>query len=128
MKKVLIADDQFGWRNFNSKAVYEVLGNDTEMDTASSAEEAYTKLLESKDKPYDYLLTDMQMETNYLPKLAGEWLIEQAQNISFCNNMKIIIISATPHIRYIAENYGVDFIPKPVAAVSLEAFKEVLSN
>ena len=128
MKKVLVVDDQIAWRKFNSQAVYEILGDDTAVDTASSAAEGYSKLLENKDNPYDYLLTDMQMETNYLPLLAGEWLIEQAKNLTFCYKTKIIIISATPHIRYIAENYGTDYIPKPIAAVSSDAFKEVLLN
>ena len=123
--KVLVVDDQSGWRNFNSQAVYDILGNDTAVDVASSAAEGYSKLLESKEKPYDYLLTDMQMESDYLPKLAGEWLIEQAKNLSFCYKTKIIIISATPQIRNIAENYGVFCIPKSVAAVSKEAFKSV---
>ena len=125
MMKVLVVDDQIGWRNFNSQSVYEILGDDTEIDTASSGMEGYSKLLESKDKPYDYLLTDMQMELDYLPKLAGEWLIEQAKNLSFCYKTKIIIISATPQIKNIAEGYGVLYIPKSVAAASKEAFKSV---
>ena len=127
MKKVLIVDDQNGWRNFNSKAVFEVLGKDIILETASSAQEGYSKLLESKNSPYDYLLTDMQMETDYLPKMAGEWLIEQAKNLSFCYKTKIIIISASAGIKSIAENFGVDYIPKSVAVISLEPYKELLN-
>ena len=128
MKKVLIVDDQAGWRNFNSNAACEILGKDIILDTASSAQEGYSKLLESKDNPYDYLLTDMQMESDYAPKMAGEWLIEQAKNLSFCYKTKIIIISASAGIKHIAEDYGVDYIPKSLAVVSLEVYKEVLTN
>lgn len=128
MSKVLIVDDQYSWRKFNSDSVYKLLGNDTEVLTASSAQEGYTKLLENKDKPFDILLTDMQMETDYLPKYAGEWLIEQAQNLHFCNNTKIIIISATMQIKSIAKLYNVNYIAKSAAATSIESIKTILKN
>ena len=126
MKKVLIVDDQAGWRNFNTNSVYEVLGKNIILDTASSAKDGYSKLLESKENPYDFLLTDMQMETDYAPKMAGEWLIEQAQNLTFCYRTKIIIISASPKIKYIAESYGIDYIPKSAAVISIEQYKELI--
>lgn len=127
MKKILIVDDQSGWRDFNTNTVYDVLGSDVVIDTASSASEGYEKLLESKGDPYDYLLTDMQMETDYAPKMAGEWLIEQAQNLSFCYGTKIIIISAAARIRHIAKVYGVECIPKSTALISKEPYKELIS-
>ncbi len=127
MKKFLIVDDQSGWRDFNTNTVYDVLGSDVVIDTASSAKEGYEKLLESKGSPYEYLLTDMQMETDYAPKMAGEWLIEQVQNLTFCYGTKIIIISAAPRIRYIAKTYGVDCIPKSTALISKEPYKELIS-
>ena len=126
MIRVLVVDDQAGWRKHNANAVFDILGKDIVLDIASCAAEGYEKLLESKDNPYDYLLTDMQMESDYAPKMAGEWLIEQAQVLSFCYRTKIIIISAAPRIRLIAENYGVFYIPKSVAAVSAEAYKELI--
>ena len=126
MKKVLIVDDMDGWRRFNSQAVYEVLGQDTNIDTASSGQEGYTKLLENTKEPYDIILTDMQMETDYAPKMAGEWLIEQIQNLPSYYRTKIIIISASIGVRKIAESYGVFCIPKSVAAASIEAYKELL--
>lgn len=126
MKKVLIVDDQAGWRNFNTNSVYEILGKDIILDTASSAKDGYSKLLESKENPYDFLLTDMQMETDYAPKMAGEWLIEQTQNLTFCYRTKIIVISASPMIKHIAESYGVDYIPKSAAVISIEPYKELI--
>lgn len=126
MKRILVVDDQAGWRTFNSNAIYEVLGGDIIIETASSAQEGYSKYLESGNNPYDYLITDMQMESDFAPKMAGEWLIEQVQNLSFSYRTKIIIVSAAPMIKHIAEKYGVDFISKSNAAVSLEAYKELI--
>ena len=116
-----------GWRKFNSGAVYEVLGQDITLDTASSGQEGYAKILENIKEPYDIILTDMQMETDYEPKMAGDWLIEQIQALPAYYRAKIVIISASSGVRKIAESYGVFCIPKSAAAVSLEVYKEVLS-
>lgn len=126
MMRVLVVDDQSGWRNFNSQTVLDILGNEAFLDTACSAQEGYSKLLENKNTPFDYLLTDMQMEDDYAPKMAGEWLIEQAQNLPFCYKTKIIIISAAPMIKYIAEKYNTDYIPKSIATISIEPYKELI--
>lgn len=127
MKKVLVVDDQLGWRNFNSGVVYEILGKDVILDMAENAQEGYSKLLENKNAPYDYVLTDMQMETDYLPLMAGEWLIEQLQTISSFYKTKVIIISASPNIKHIVEKYNVFYLPKRIASTSLEAYKELIS-
>ena len=64
------------------------------------------------DTPYDVIFTDMQMESNFLPKLAGEWLIEQIQTFQEYKNTKIVIISASPNIEQIAKKYDVEYISK----------------
>lgn len=126
MIKVLIVDDQAGWITFHKNAVYKVLGEDVTVDTASCAQEGYVKLLENSKKQYDFLLTDMQMESDYAPKMAGEWLIEQAKTIQSCYKTKIIIISASPSIKNIAEHYNVFYISKSNASVSVEPYKALL--
>ena len=126
MKKVLIADDVLGWQKFHAGAVIKVLGDNTYIDMVSSATEAYEKILENINSPYDFVLTDMQMEDDYSPKYAGEWLIEQIGTLSGYYKTKIIIISATYNIRKIAESYGVDCIPKSTAATCLSAYEELL--
>ena len=128
MIRILIADDQEGWRKFNTEAVYKILGENTDIETASSAEEGYTKYLNSFDNPYDYIITDMQMENSYAPKMAGEWLIEQVQSLKYSYKTKIIIISASPHIKIIAEKYNVDYISKRNALTSIEPYKELLKH
>ncbi len=111
-KRVLIVDDSSKWILYHKDAVREVFKNDVEIDTASSAKEGVEKLMLSIDTPYDFILTDMQMEPDFLPLYAGEWFIKQIKFFNEYKNTKIIIISATSNIRQIAENYSVDYIPK----------------
>jgi len=126
MKKILIVDDQISWQSFNKNAVYKILGENLVLNTASSAYDGYNLLLENIETPFDIILTDMQMEEDYAPKMAGEWLIEQVRNLSQYKNTKIIIISATANIKHIAESYGVNYIPKSVAVASLDVYKLLL--
>lgn len=126
MKKVLVVDDQAGWRKFNSETISIILGNNIILDTASSGEEGLRKYMESSNDPYDYLLTDMQMESNYYPLMAGEWLIEQVQSLNYSYKTKIIIISAAPMIKYIAGKYNVDYISKQNATISIKPYSELI--
>ena len=126
-KKVLIADDQEAWRNFNSQAVYSILGENTNIEVVSSAKEAYDKVFENFAEPYDFILTDMQMEDEYSPQMAGEWLIEHVKPLPQYLNTKIIIISAAMNINHIAEKYGVDYIRKATAAASVDSYATVLN-
>lgn len=82
------------------------------IETANSAREGVDKLMFSLNEPYDIILTDMQMEPDFLPLLAGEWFIKQIQMFKEYKNTKVVIISASPDIKSIAEKYGVDYIPK----------------
>lgn len=110
--KVLIVDDIAGWVRFHKNNLEYLNIPNLEIDTVNSAIEAYNKIELSIDKPYDVILTDMQMESNFLPKLAGEWLIEQIQMFEEYKNSKIVIISASPSINLIAQKYGVEYISK----------------
>ena len=123
MKKVLIVDDVNGWRDYNSNIVKELF-EDAEIETVGSAQEAYDILLQ--EKPFDIIITDLQMESTYEPKFAGEWLVEQIKTFSRYNNTKVVIISASYNARDIAELYGVECIPKQTALKCLSAYKEVL--
>ncbi len=124
--KILVTDDMKGWRDFNSTVMYELFGENIIVDTAESALEGYNKVLENNNEPYDIILTDLQMEEDYAPKLAGEWLVEQIKTLSNYYKTKIVMISASYNIRHIADNLGVECIPKSAARVSLEAYKQVL--
>ena len=126
MNKILIVDDQLGWRNFNTQAVYEVLGDTTEIKTASSAQEGYSLLLENAAEPFNCIITDMQMEDDYAPKMAGEWLIEQAKSMSVYERTNIIIVSAAPFIEHIAERLDVNYIRKQDAIVSKDLYNQLI--
>ena len=127
MKKFLIVDDMQGWRNFNTAVVEELFeGEEISIDTAESAQEAYNKVVENHNDPYYAVLTDLQMEEDYAPKLAGEWLVEQIKTFPKFYNTKIIMISATYNIRHIADALGVDCIPKSAARVSIEPYIQFL--
>lgn len=115
MKKILIVDDVPGWIRFHENNIkYLNIGN-VQIDTAQSANEALNKIELEIDEPYDIIFTDLQMESNFLPKLAGQWLIEQIQMFGEYKSTKIVIVSASPNIEYIAKHYGVNYISKYTA-------------
>lgn len=112
MKKILIVDDSSKWVSYHKEVIEEIFANEVTIDVAYSANQALEKITASIDEPYDIILTDMQMEPDFIPLYAGEWFIKQVQFFNEYKNTKIIIISATSNIKQIAEKYGVDYIPK----------------
>lgn len=128
MKRILIVDDVAGWIRFHKSCIEKLNIPDIQIDCAYCAKEALAKLEVSIDAPYDIILTDMQMESDFLPKFAGEWLIEQIQNFgNYYKNTKIIIVSAAPNIKEIAQHYGVSYLPKVSAKnFGAEVYKELI--
>lgn len=110
--KILIVDDSEKWIMYHKSAVEEIFGKNAFIETADCAKKGVEKLMSSLDEPYDFIFTDMQMESDFLPLLAGEWFIKQIRYFKEYNNTKIIIISAVSSIAKIAEKYNTDFIPK----------------
>lgn len=115
MKRILIVDDVPGWVRFHEQNIRHLNIPNIEIDTANSAREALSKLEMSIDNPYDVIFTDLQMESDFLPKYAGEWLIEQIKTYKEYNSTKIVIISASPNIRIIAERNQVLYLSKTIA-------------
>ncbi len=115
MKRILIVDDVPGWVRFHEQNIRHLNIPNIEIDTAISAREALSKLEVSIDNPYDVIFTDLQMESDFLPKYAGEWLIEQIKTSKEYNSAKIVIISASPNIRIIAERNQVLYLSKTIA-------------
>lgn len=113
--RVLIVDDVVGWIKFHSINLKYLDIANLEIDTAGSANEALSKIEISIDNPYDAIFTDLQMESNYLPKLAGEWLVEQIKMFEEYKNTKITIISASPSIEQIAKKHNVKYLSKYTA-------------
>ena len=127
MKKVLIVDDVPGWVRFHQNNI-EYLNLEVQIDTANSAREAVSKLEASIDEPYTTIFTDLQMESDFLPKMAGEWFVEQIKTYSkYYKDTKVVIVSASPSIKNIAERHGVLYLPKVVARnSSAEVYREFI--
>ena len=113
MLKILIVDDSSGWRNFNKTAIENIFSNqEIEIILAESAKDGYDKLLFSQDKPFDLIITDLQMESDFAPMIAGEWFVRQVKIFPKFVNSKIIIISAMYNIEMIADMLNVYFLSK----------------
>lgn len=115
MKKILIVDDVPGWVRFHKTNIEYLNIDNIEIDYAYCANEALSKIEAYIDNPYNIIFTDLQMESNYLPKLAGEWLVQQIQTFKEYKNSKIIIVSASPSIEQIAKRNNVLYLPKTTA-------------
>lgn len=127
MKRILIVDDIPGWVRFHQNNIEYLNSTELEIDVAYCAKEALAKIESSIDAPYDVIFTDLQMESDFLPKMAGEWLIEQIKMFKEFNNSKIIIVSASPIIKEIAERYKVSYLPKVYAKNSdSEVYKQFI--
>ena len=125
--KILVVDDSQGWVRHHCNNISYVLDCDVKIVRAYSAKEGDAALSANIDEPFDIIFTDMQMETDFLPLNAGEWLIKQVQFYPEYKNTKIVIISASPVIDRIAEKYNVDFIPKR-ACQTIEQYTRVLTE
>ena len=123
--KILIVDDVKGWREYHRDIINNILQN-CEIITADCARAGYDLLMEHNESPFDYIITDMQMENDFEPKYAGEWLIEQVKTFKNYLNTKIIIISAAYNIKSIADNYGVNYIRKGTAQSFPQAYEDFL--
>ena len=69
-KRILIVDDSSRWVLYHKDAVREIFGGEAEIDTASSAKEGVERLMSSIDCPYDFIFTDMQMESDFFTFLC----------------------------------------------------------
>ncbi len=109
---MLIVDDSSSWRRYHKDCIEQLYKDKYDITLTASAAQANDLLYAEVDEPYDIILTDMQMESDYLPLYAGEWLIEQIQNFDAYKNSRVIIISAAMNIKFIAEKYNVEYIRK----------------
>lgn len=110
--RILIVDDVPGWIRFHQINLEYLSIENLEIDSAASANEALSKIETAIDKPYDVIFTDLQMESNFLPKAAGEWLVEQIKMFDEYKNTKITIISASSSIEQIAKRHNVNYLSK----------------
>lgn len=111
MLKILIVDDTLGWRNFN-KEIIEKLFEHCIIDLAESARDGYDKVLFADKNPYDLIITDLQMESDFAPMIAGEWLVKQILTFKTYKTSQILIISGMYNIEMTADLLGVECLSK----------------
>lgn len=125
--KVLILDDSYSWQEFHKNNVEEIFIEldikNYQIDTVSWAREGYNSIMQNIDNPYELIISDLQMEDDFRPQLAGEWFVEQVKSFKQYLNSKIILCSASYNIKQIAENLDVNFIPKRVAVTDTNSYK-----
>ncbi|MBQ2645630.1 response regulator [bacterium] len=113
MLKILVVDDNLGWRNFNKTSLIKIFENEEiSITTADSAKDGYDKIIQSEANPFDLIITDLQMESDFAPMIAGEWFIRQVKTFPKYINTKILIISAMYNIEMTANLLNVDFLSK----------------
>lgn len=113
MLKILIVDDSGGWRNFHKEAIEKIFDKEEIIiKTAESARSGYNEILFAAKEPFDLIVTDLQMESDFSPMIAGEWLVRQIQNFTQYKNSKILIVSAMYNIDMTAELLGVESLSK----------------
>lgn len=127
MKKILVVDDMESWRNFHKFALKEIfIDEKCDVQVANYAREGLDRIYENNSNPFDLIITDLQMEEDFVPKYAGEWFIEQIKTLSQYKNTRIIISSGTAMIKRIAEELNVDFIPKRIACTDIEQYERII--
>lgn len=130
--KVLIVDDSYSWQEFHKNAIEELFIeldiDDYNIDTANSAREGYDFLMQNEKSPYNLIISDLQMEDDFLPQYAGEWFVSQIPTFKSYLNTQVVISSGAYNIKQIAENLGVNHIPKRVAVSDINKYKSIISK
>ena len=113
-KKILIVDDTKSWLMFHKELINQLYNETFELTFANSANEALSIIKHNTDNPFSIIITDLQMETDYEPETAGEWLIDRIKKIREYSSTKIIIVSAMYNIEHIAKKLEVECISKTI--------------
>ena len=125
--RILAVDDSFDWLNIHSYMTKTVFGDDTEIVCASSAFEALNIFKkEYINNPFNLVITDLQMESDFEPLSAGEWLIKEILTLK--NSQNILIISSSLNIKQIADTYNVDYISKRSIISNEQSYRDKLLN
>ncbi len=111
-KRILIAEDSNEWQRFHSSLLKNYDKYDVDFVICDCAKDALTLVQESLKAPYDIILTDLQMETDFLPDFAGEWLVKQIKTFKEYAKTPVVIISATYNIAFVAHTLGVKYLSK----------------
>lgn len=122
-RKILIVDDSRSWLEYHKENLQKIYHGEFTLETALSAREGYDMVYNNLKEPYALIISDLQMEWDFEPKLAGEWFVEQVKKLKEYANVPVILISATYNIRTIAQRLDVNCLPKATAARDLTSYK-----
>lgn len=111
-KRILIVEDSLEWQKVHITLLHAYSRIPLNIEIASSAREGLNFIEQTKNNPYDLILTDLQMETDFHPEFAGEWFIKQVKQVEEYKSVPIVIISATYNIDFIASKLGVESLSK----------------
>lgn len=128
IKKILIAEDSTQWQTFHEKLLKTYTANQITYDMSSTAREGLELAQKNKDNPYDLIISDLQMETEFLPEFAGEWFIKNVKEIPQYKNTPLVIVSAAYNIAFIAHNLGVYFLSKRTLVNNPQAYYFMLDE
>lgn len=121
MLRILIVDDSSGWRRYHYETIEKIFENEEIIiKTADSASKGYDEIMFSTKEPYDLIITDLQMESDFAPMIAGEWLVRQIQNFTQYKNSQILIVSGMYNIEMTAKLLGVEYLPKRLLVTGSE--------
>lgn len=112
IKRILVVEDTPEWQKFHINLLKNYFKNEVELTVNSFAREGYQSVLNNLNNPFDLIISDLQMETDFEPEFAGEWFIKQVKNLSEYKNVPVVIMSATYNIAFIAHNLGVEYLSK----------------
>lgn len=128
MIKVLVVDDSTGWLSFHKNALEEIYGQEIDVDCSISARNGYDMVYNNMAEPYDLIISDLQMESDFAPQLAGEWFVEQVKLLSAYRKTAIIIMSGSINIDMVANSLNVAYLRKSTAARDLNSYKLALDE
>ncbi len=112
VKRILIAEDSPEWQRFHSSLLKQYDRCEISYTIVDCAKDALEIVNKNINEPFDLIITDLQMETDFLPQFAGEWLVKEIKNISCYTNVPVVIVSATYNIGFIAHTLEVDYLSK----------------
>lgn len=128
VKRILIAEDTPEWQKFHFSLLknYDKVCLETRM--TACAREAINLVQSSLDIPYDMILTDLQMESDFQPLMAGEWLVKELKSLPKYSSCPIVIVSAAYNISFIAHSLGVSYLSKRTLVTNPDAYYFMLDE
>ena len=112
VKRILIAEDSLEWQRFHKTLLDGYDKGSLEYTIASCAKDALDIVIQNTTKHFDLVISDLQMESDFLPEFAGEWFVNNLKNINEYKTVPIVIISAVYNIAFVASNLGTDYLSK----------------